>query len=1305
MKPWIRSGLWLAALAWAWMGIGPGGSARAAAGVITSAGSPVYRPLIPNGGSVPANIAAGGAEWFQFQATNSGNYVIDTRPGTLRDNRLALYGPGDASLKLAGDDDGGLNKMARLAVGLGPGTYFLKVWAAAPDSAGACQVSLTGGDRPAVASLQINNGGAFNNGRLVVLNNQCLGNPIEYQASEASNFTRAVWYKYSGQPLFRFAVGNGVKNLFFKVRNQAGAESDPLLRTVTIQEGATNRLVLDDPPLLAELSQPGGLVWHTFNANDTNTYVIETWPGTLLDNRMSLYGSRDPNRLLQSDDDSGQGDAALIATRLDPDRYYVGVEASIFGETGTYYIQVRRASGPRVLSLALNQGQEATTSRTVILNNSCTNNPTYFQASESADFNGLTWQPYSSAPSFLLSAGDGLKTVYFKVRDDQWLESPVVSARIRLAEAAPVDLVMDALPFEKTIVAGGDAHWYRFVAATNGAYVLEVQAGTLKDPILELYGPNSQSLMLDQSSGSPARIVRQLEPGEYFAKVYAYSAAATGSYKIQLTAGVTPVVIAFALNNGAASTFSRVVVLNNICWWQPVDYLASESTNFAGAVWHPYSVAPVFQLAPGDGPKTVYFKVRNGKGQESATKSSTIQLREVAMPDLLVNGDWADSAISPAGDEDWFRVSVAAPGLWSFETRMGTLAGTYLYLHGPNDSTLLVDQKASRLDVSLSPGVYYLKVVALTPGTVGSYSLRAVNQGPEVLSFQINGGQATADSRTVILNNSCSLSPSQYQASESVTFAGAAWQPYSTTPGFVLSSGNGAKTVYFKVQDLAGRESKPVNASINLQELKILALPVNGSFSVASIQVPAEEDWYSFVITAAGVYTVETRAGTLADTYLELRGPGDRNVILAADDNGGDGLAALLQTSLAAGTYYARVTAKAGQTGGYSIRVKPGAWTPEIADIRINSGAGATTSQGVAISTTCYGKPVEYLVSENSTFAGASWQPYATNIVLRLSSTEGTKYVYLKVRNASRLESPSRNATISLRLAITALNINAAPLAGQIDPVGDVDWYSIPVAAAGAYTLKATPGTLGGSTLRLYGPNNRTSLLVASPSPLATNLNPGTYYLAVEPLTFTNTGAYSAQAVSAPPQVLSFALNSGAYLTPFPVVYLNNACTNLAAWYLASESPDFAGTTWQAYASAPIFNLSADLGTKKVFFKVKDAANQESPVVSDTILLADPPQSITVNGGALYNEIDPARDEDWYYFDVQFSGIHNVEFLGGGTLSSVLISLYGPNNFLKPVVEKTPNKITWMLATGRYYFKVEPTTAGLTGSYMIWVYK
>jgi|GEM_PF-4670300 len=181
-----------------------------------------------------------------------------------------------------------------------------------------------------------------------------------------------------------------------------------------------------------------------------------------------------------------------------------------------------------------------------------------------------------------------------------------------------------------------------------------------------------------------------------------------------------------------------------------------------------------------------------------------------------------------------------------------------------------------------------------TQGAIFNITPPASGTAPSVTSFSINNGAAATTSRNVSLNNSCSGSPTEYMASESSSFSGASWQTYSTAPSFTLSSGNGTKTVYFKVKNATGESS-----------------------------------------TASDTITLNESSGS----------------------------------------------------------------APTINSFSINNGAAATTSRSVTLNNSCSGSPTEYMASENSSFSGASWQTYSTAPTFTLSSGNGTKAVYFKVRN------------------------------------------------------------------------------------------------------------------------------------------------------------------------------------------------------------------------------------------------------------------------------------------------------------------
>jgi hypothetical protein len=323
--------------------------------------------------------------------------------------------------------------------------------------------------------------------------------------------------------------------------------------------------------------------------------------------------------------------------------------------------------------------------------------------------------------------------------------------------------------------------------------------------------------------------------------------------------------------------------------------MASESSNFTSATWKTYSTAPNFTLSSGNATKTVYFKVKN-VGGESTVSSDTIILNIVIIPTIS--------------------------------------------------------------------------------------------------SFKINNGAASTSNAVVTLNNICGNSPTQYMASESSSFTGATWQTWSSAPNFTLSSGIGTKTIYFKVMNTAGG-SATVSDTITFNEVLI----------------------------------------------------------------------------------------------------------PAVTAFTINNGADTATTRTVTLNNTCTNTPTEYMASESMDFTGGAWKAWSSAPIFTLSVTNGLKAVYFKVRNAGG-ESSAVSHSITLKM---------------------------------------------------------------------------------------------------PPSISSFRINNGATYTTNTIVTLNNVCVNTPTHYMASESSNFSGASWQIWSATPKFTLSLGYGKKTIYFKVKNSEG-ESPVASDTII-------------------------------------------------------------------------------------------------------
>ena len=109
--------------------------------------------------------------------------------------------------------------------------------------------------------------------------------------------------------------------------------------------------------------------------------------------------------------------------------HVVGTEGSA-GWAAAKNISVNMPGGPPVVSsFSLNDEEDITFTRIVTLYPVVTANPSHYMVSESSDFSDASWIVYSPPEQFVLSSGDGVKTIYFKARN-AYGESEVVSDTI-----------------------------------------------------------------------------------------------------------------------------------------------------------------------------------------------------------------------------------------------------------------------------------------------------------------------------------------------------------------------------------------------------------------------------------------------------------------------------------------------------------------------------------------------------------------------------------------------------------------------------------------------------------------------------------------------------------------------------------------------------------------------------------------------------------------------------------------------------------------------------------------------------------
>ncbi|MEM4728306.1 MAG: Ig-like domain-containing protein [Thermoplasmata archaeon] len=234
--------------------------------------------------------------------------------------------------------------------------------------------------------------------------------------------------------------------------------------------------------------------------------------------------------------------------------------------------------------------------------------------SENSTFSGAQWQSYQSSVRWILSPGDGEKTVYAKFRDANGWESEVCSDSI----------ILDETPPRGSVVINGGAE---FTATTTVRLTLDAyDLSGISDVMLS----NRQSLDDAEWIDYQPSMVWELRPGDGERRVYAVFRDAAGH-----TSGVesdsiildtTPPSLSLTIDGGAEYTIDRAVTLELEASdnYGVADMMISTNPNFVGESWQPFRTPCTIELPSQEGLVRVYAKVRDLAGNAGQPVSEAI---------------------------------------------------------------------------------------------------------------------------------------------------------------------------------------------------------------------------------------------------------------------------------------------------------------------------------------------------------------------------------------------------------------------------------------------------------------------------------------------------------------------------------------------------------------------------------------------------------------------------------------------------------------------------------------------------------
>ncbi len=452
-------------------------------------------------------------------------------------------------------------------------------------------------------------------------------------------------------------------------------------------------------------------------------------------------------------------------------------------QTQVYAIDMTAPTG----SITINGGAVGTTSTGVTLTLACSDANGCSRMQFSND--GTTYtdpEPYGPAKTWTLTSGEGAKTVHARFRDSFGNWSSAYSATISYDITAPITTASPA---------GG-----LFNAAQSITLACNDGSGSGCDKIY--YTTNGATPTTSSSVYSTPISVSAATTLKYFARDFAGNSEAVGTqtYTVDTTLPTGTI----SINGGAQCTNNTAVTLTLVCSdTNGCTEMKFSNDNSTYSSSEAYAAAKSWTLTTGDGYKYVYVKFKDGAGNWSTAKYSTIKYDTTA----------PTTAASPAGGVYNTTKSVT---LTCSDGSYGSGCDKIYYTTDGTAPTTSSSVYSSAISIASSTVLKYFAQDKLGYSETVKTQTYTIDTTSPTGTISINSGVQYTKTIGVTLTLSCtdSVGCSQMQFSnDNVTYS---TYTYAATRSWSLITGDGTKTVYVKFKDAAGNWSAVYNSTIIL---------------------------------------------------------------------------------------------------------------------------------------------------------------------------------------------------------------------------------------------------------------------------------------------------------------------------------------------------------------------------------------------------------------------------------------------------------------------------------------------------------
>ncbi len=247
------------------------------------------------------------------------------------------------------------------------------------------------------------------------------------------------------------------------------------------------------------------------------------------------------------------------------------------------------------------------------------------------------------------------------------------------------------------------------------------------------------------------------------------------------------------------------------------------------------------------------------------------------------------------------------------------------------------------------------------------------------------------------------------------------WEPFATEKFFTLLSGNGEKTIYFRIDDKAGNTAEPVMDSIILDTKppEGLTISINqGDEYTNEREVELQLDGYD---SLSGINKMAFSFDSITWTAWEVFSAQKRIILL-----GGDGEKMV----------YLRLIDTAGNIAVEFDSITLDTTPPHSLVIIINDGAETTDSAEVTLELSAIDDLSgisQMLIKRHDNMNLGNWEPFTVELQFFLSSSNGKKVLYFTVMDNAGNIAPSVEASIILNMGTGIIDSDSDGVPDTLD--------------------------------------------------------------------------------------------------------------------------------------------------------------------------------------------------------------------------------------------------------------------------------